>query len=87
MLSINTPSSAHPLVPTVKTPHKIIKFEIYVDNMIGTQVIEIRDKKDIGQAVDTFALKYDINNRQKVSKLKKYIKQEFKEKLKELNNK
>lgn len=56
-------------------PHAVIKFEIYVDEVIGTQVIEICDKAQISENVETFALKFDITNKAKIAKLKKYLKQ------------
>jgi len=59
----------------------VIKFEIYVDSTIGTQIIEICDKKQISENVETFALKYEIRNKSKVSKLKKYIKSLYKQKM------
>jgi hypothetical protein len=65
---------------TFKAPHQIIKFEIYVDYVMGTQIIEICDRKQISETVETFALKYDITSKAKVAKLKKYIKQQWKEK-------
>lgn len=49
-------------VKTFSSPHKIIKFEIYIDEVIGTQVIEICDKAQISENVETFALKFDITN-------------------------
>lgn len=61
-----------------ESDRKIIKFEIHVDQNIGTQEIEIFDKKLISENVDRFALKFGIRSKSKVQKLKKYIKSQFK---------
>lgn len=63
----------------VSKPQKIVKFEIYVDSTVGTQVIEICDKKLISETVESFCMKHDIHSRTKISKLKKYIKTQYKE--------
>ena len=38
--------------------NRLLNFEIYVDENIGTQIIEISDKKQIGEAVERFAIKH-----------------------------
>jgi len=58
----------------------VIKFEIHIDSTIGTQEIEIYDRKLISENVDRFALKYGIRSKTKINKLKKYIKGQFKQK-------
>ena len=41
--------------------HKKIKFEIYVNDDIGTQQLEItNNSKYVNQLVDNFGLKYNI---------------------------
>jgi hypothetical protein len=60
-------------------PRKVIKFEIFVDETVGTQLIEIHDRKHIAEHVERFALKFEIRSRTKINKLKKYIKSQFKQ--------
>ena len=60
-------------------PRKVIKFEIFVDEAVGTQLIEIHDRKHIAEHVERFALKFEIRSRTKINKLKKYIKSQFKQ--------
>ena len=64
-------------------PLKLIKFEIFVDDNVGTQLIEINDSKHIGEHVERFALKFEIRSKTKINKLKKYIKSQFKQAEKE----
>ena len=65
---------------------QVIKFEIHIDSAIGTQEIEIYDRKLISENVDRFALKYGIKSKTKINKLKKYIKSQFKQKQEEQND-
>lgn len=58
--------------------HKAIQFQIFVDEAHGVRNLEIFNRKYISQIVDTFALKYDIRDKGKISKLKKYVKQQYK---------
>ena len=45
---------------------EVIKFEIFVDESVGTQIIEIHDKKQISENVERFALKYEIRSKAKI---------------------
>ena len=59
---------------------QVIRFEIHVDATVGTQEIEICDRKLISENVDRFAFKFGIVSKSKINKLKKYIRSEFKNK-------
>ena len=70
------PSDLSSITPKIAlTPRKVLTFEIYVDPQIGTQSIEVYDRKDISNAVETFALKFEIRDQKKINKLKKFVKQ------------
>ena len=58
---------------------QVITFEIHVDSTIGTQEIEIYDRQLISENVERFALKFGIVSKSKINKLKKYIKNQFKQ--------
>ena len=49
------------------------KFDIHIDALHGSKVLEITDLKNISRAVDSFALKYSISDPEKVARLKKYV--------------
>lgn len=74
------PSSDHSIYKLTErgqTKQKIIQFQIFVDKTQGVRNLEIFDKKHISQVVESFALKYDIQNKSKIQKLKKYVKAQF----------
>ena len=56
------------------TPKKLVQFDIYVDPSVGTQTIQVYDKKQISNAVELFALKYEVTDIKKINKLKKFVK-------------
>ena len=60
-------------------PKTTIQFDIYVDEVVGTQSIEITDKRHISDAIQRFTLKWNITDENKMKKLKKYIKGQLKE--------
>jgi hypothetical protein len=50
-----------------------------VDQVVGTQVIEISDKRHIQDALTRFAILYNITDEAKIKKLKKVIKTQLRE--------
>ena len=62
------------------TQQKLVTFEYDVGPEFGTQSIEVYDRKNISNAVETFALKFKISDQKTITKLKKYVKKKYDEK-------